>query len=290
MIRFLLNPASGGGKGQRARDELERLASTREAELLVSRDADDLVLLASEAAEEGVGRLVVAGGDGTFHHVAQGLTGSRCAMGLVPLGRGNDLATTLGIPASLPAAVELAVGGPVREIDVGRLGGRSFLGYCGVGFDSEVACLVHEKGGLFKGPFTYVYGVLRTLATFEPPTITVEHDDGRFEGKAMFVVVCNHARFGGGMLIAPKAKIDDGVLDLVIAEKLSKFELLRVFPKVYRGEHVDHPALKFHRSRRVRIALDRTMTMATDGEPLLTVGEDGIEVTVRPGSLRVVAP
>jgi diacylglycerol kinase (ATP) len=289
-IRFLVNPGSGGGKGKQALSRLGELAAKKDAELVVSKNAEDLSLEASRAAEEGVERLVAAGGDGTFHHVAQGLTGSKCVMGVVPLGRGNDLAGTLGIPSDLSEAVEVAIRGRVRDIDVGRVGGHSFLGYCGVGFDSEVAAYVQQGRGPFSGQAAYVYGVLRTLAAFKPPVIRVEHDGGTYEKGAMFAVVCNHSRFGGGMYIAPEAKIDDGMLDLVVVEAISKLKLLRIFPKVYKGEHVGHPAVTIVRTRSARIYVDRPMTMASDGEPIMQVGEQGVEASIRPGALRVAVP
>jgi len=289
-IRFLVNPAAGGGQGERALSPLGEAAAKAGAELVVSQNVEDLAAQARQAAEDGVERLVAAGGDGTFHHVAQGLTGSECAMGLVPLGRGNDLAGTLGIPSELPRAVEVAIGGPVRRIDVGQVDRHSFLGYCGVGFDSEVASYVQQGRGPFSGQAAYVYGVLRTLAAFKPPVIRVEHDGGVYESGAMFAVVCNHSRFGGGMFIAPEARIDDGMLDLVVVEAVSKLKLLRIFPKVYKGEHVGHPAVTIVRTRSARLYVDRTMTMASDGEPIMEVGEQGVEVSVRPGALGVVVP
>ena len=289
-IRFLVNPASGGGKGERALSLLGEAAAAAGAELVVSQSVEDLAAQARKAAEDGLERLVAAGGDGTLHHVAQALTGSECAMGLVPLGRGNDLAGTLGIPIDLPRAVEVAISGPVRRIDVGQVEGHSFLGYCGVGFDSEVASYVQQGRGPFSGQAAYVYGVLRTLAAFKPPVIRVEHDGGIYERGAMFAVVCNHSRFGAGMFIAPEAKIDDGMLDLVVVEAISKLKLLRIFPKVYKGEHVGHPAVTIVRTRSARIYVDRTMTMASDGEPIMEVAGQGVEVTVRPGALGVVVP
>ncbi len=289
-IRFLVNPAAGGGHGKRALSLLGEAAAKAGAELVVSQNVEDLAAQARQAAEDGVERLVAAGGDGTFHHVAQGLIGSECAMGLVPLGRGNDLAGTLGIPSELPRAVEVAIGGPVRRIDVGQVDRHSFLGYCGVGFDSEVASYVQQGRGPFSGQAAYVYGVLRTLAAFKPPVIRVEHDGGVYESGAMFAVVCNHSRFGGGMFIAPEARIDDGMLDLVVVEAVSKLKLLRIFPKVYKGEHVGHPAVTIVRTRSARLYVDRTMTMASDGEPIMEVGEQGVEVSVRPGALGVVVP
>ncbi len=288
MIRFLVNPSSGGGKGRRLLPRLRSLAAAAGAELVVSRDEQELRSQARLAVRQGVERLIVAGGDGTFHHALQGLAGTDCALGLVPLGRGNDLAQTLGVPPGLEESVERAVSGPIRPIDLGRVGDRYFAVYCGVGFDSEVARFVHEKKGLARGRAVYVYGVLRTLASFSPPVLEVEHDAGRFRGRAMFAVVSNCPCFGGGMRIAPSAEVVDGQLDLVILEEISRLELLRVFPKVYRGRHTDHPAVTIVRTARARLAVDREMAMFGDGEPLLRLGVEPVEVEVAPGALWVV--
>ena len=289
MIRFLVNPASGGGKGRRAMPKLRSLAAATGGELYVSRDAADLSARARQAGDEGVERLIVAGGDGTFHHVVQGLTGTECALGLVPLGRGNDLANTLGISAVLEEAVERALEGSIRRMDVGQVGDRYFAVYCGVGFDSEVARFVHKKPRRALGRAVYAYGVLRTLIGFNAPALEVEHQEGRFRGHSTFVVASNCPVFGGGMRIAPEALIGDGKLDLVLVEKISRLELLRLFPKVYWGRHVGHPAITIVRTERARISVDRTMAMYADGEPALEVGSDPIEIRILPSALKVVA-
>jgi diacylglycerol kinase (ATP) len=288
-VRFLVNPTAGGGKGRRALPRLRQMADASESELLVSRDARDLVSQARRAAQEGVERLIVAGGDGTFHHAVQGLAATECALGLVPLGRGNDLANTLGIEPLLEAAIRHALQGSTRRIDLGQLGDRCFAVYCGVGFDSEVAHFVHQKSRHILGRAVYPYGVLRTLAKFVPPELDVEYDGGRLRGRAMFAVASNRPVFGGGMRIAPEAQVADGQFDLVIAKEISRLQLLRVFPKVYKGRHVGHPAIAVVRTGRARIALDRRMTMFCDGEPALEAGPEGTEITVLPGALRVVA-
>src|SRR5262249_56341071 len=107
----------------------------------------------------------------------------------------------------------------------------------------------------------YPYAVLHTLATFKPPRLRVEHDQGTFEGGAMFAVAANLPRFGGGMRIAPDARIDDGLLDLVIVREIPRRTLLSVFPRVYTGRHVTHPAVTLVRTSRVTITLDRDMTI-----------------------------
>jgi diacylglycerol kinase (ATP) len=289
MVRFLVNPAAGRGAGAAQLHRLRVLASNAGAGLVTSKSADDLAEQARRAVADGVERLVVAGGDGTVHHAARGLAGTSCALAVVPLGSGNDFAGTLGIPRRLDLAVARALAGPIRRIDLVRVGDQVAIGYAGAGFDSEVTKVANEVKRL-RGPLVYVYAVFRVLARFEAPQLRVEHDEGVFEGKAMFAVAANLPRFGGGMQIAPDAEIDDGLLDLVIARALSKPALLRVFPKVYAGRHLEHPALFSVRTRRVRLTLDRGgFTLYGGGEPLrpIAAGEP-VEIGVDPGALAVV--
>jgi diacylglycerol kinase (ATP) len=288
MVRFLLNPAAGRGAGAAHIHRLRILASRAGAGLASSKSAVDLVEQARRAVADGVERLIVAGGDGTMHHVAQGLAETGCALGVVPLGSGNDLAGTLGIPRNLDAAVEQALNGPVRRMDLARVGETWCIGYAGVGFDSEVTRFANQVK-LLRGPLIYPYAVLHTLATFKPPSMRIEHDAGVFEGRAMFVVAANLPRFGGGMKIAPDARIDDGLLDLVIVSEVSRLALLNVFPKVYSGSHVTHPAVTLVRTARVSITLDRDMTLYGGGEPVQPAST-GTPVTVEAvaGALAVV--
>jgi diacylglycerol kinase (ATP) len=287
-IRFLVNPAAGRGTGKSHLDRIRVLASRYGAGLVVSRKVSDLAEQARRAAEDGVERLLVAGGDGTMHQATQGLAGTACALGVIPLGSGNDLAGTLGIPPDLDVAVQRAVTGEIRRIDLLRVGDAFSLSYAGVGFDSEVTRFANEVK-MLRGPLIYFYSVIHTLITFEPPRMKVVYDGGTFEGKVMFTVVNNLPRFGGGMRIAPDAQIDDGLLDLVIVREVPKSVLLSIFPKVYGGKHVGHPAVTLVRTRRAEITIDRAMTMYGGGEPLrpMAAGE-AVAVEVMPAGLAVV--
>lgn len=287
-VRFLVNPAAGRGKGKAQLDALRRLASQAGAGLAVSKSGEDLTEQARRAVADGVERLIVAGGDGTVQRAVQALAGSETALGLVPLGTGNDLAATLGLGTALGPAVDQALNGPVRAIDLLRVGNLWSAAYAGVGFDSEVTAAANAVRRL-RGPVVYVYAVLRTLLAFKAPTLRVEHAGGVFEGKAMFAIANNLPRLGGGMRLAPGAQLDDGLLDLVIVREVSKLALLRIFPKVYSGRHLAHPAVTLVLTRRVVVTLDRPMTMYGGGEPLqpMAAGES-VEIRVVPKALRVV--
>lgn len=286
-----MNPTSSGGKAEKRLARLHEIAAARGAELLVSRSGEQLVEEARRAATEGLERLVVAGGDGSFHLVIQGLAGTETKLGMIPLGRGNDLAASVGIPlGDVDAAAEIAWGEGDRRIDLGRVGDAWFSIYAGVGFDSEAAEAANSANWFRGGALSYVYGALRTLVGFETPTIRAEWPGGGFDRRTMFVTIANCPRFGGGMQIAPGAPLDDGRLRVVSVEEVSKLKALVLLARVFGGTHVRDPAVSIVDTTSVRISLSRPIPLYADGERLWEVGEDGVEITVAPGALRVVAP
>ncbi len=248
--------------------------------IVVSRRVEDLANQAWRAAEDGIERLLVVGGDGTMHHAAQGLAGTSTALAAIPTGTGNDLARALEVPRGLEAAVRYGLTAPVRRIDLIRAGETVCVGYAGMGFDSEVTRVANRIQRL-RGPWIYPWAALRTLAGFSPPFARITWDawgarDGgaagaSFEGPIMLVDAANLPTYGGGMQIAPSARIDDGLLDLVIVKAVSGLTFLRVFPKIYKGGHVGHPAFVTARARRVEMELSEEMELFGGGEPIRQV-------------------
>ncbi len=287
--RFLVNPTSGRGRGAAVLPRVRTAAGHGDGEVRVSDSAAHLTALAREAVADGVGRVVVVGGDGSLHHVVQALSGSTCALGVVPVGCGNDLAGSLGIPSRIDDALALAIGGETRRIDLGCAGDRRFSCTGGVGFDGEVARVVRERVRRVPGKLAYPFAALLALSRWRSPDVSVEYDTGRFEGRALFVVVANAPRFGGGMKIAPAAAMDDGLFDLVIVRDLPRHAILRALPKVYSGRHVGHPAIEIVRTRAATVRVDRPIFAYGDGEPMTEVGPGGVTFRILPGALSVVA-
>lgn len=237
-----------------------------------------------------MGRLVVAGGDGSLHLVVQALAETECELAILPCGRGNDLAKSLGIPGRFDGALELALGGSARSIDLGRAGDRWFHCYGGAGFDAEVSRTADRHPRWWPDTLTYIVAVLRTLVGFRPPRARVSWDGGVFEGEVMFVTACNAPYFGGGMNIAPDADLTDGMLDLVVVRRVSKAALLKVFPRVYRGTHVEHPAVEIYRTRKVTLAFAPPAPLGCDGELVEKMVDGQLAIEVRPRALNVIAP
>jgi YegS/Rv2252/BmrU family lipid kinase len=208
-------------------------------------------------------------------------------MGIIPGGRGNDLARVLGIPNEPAAAVAILAAHDEREIDVGEVNGRRFLGIASVGFDSEANRVANETR-MIRGNLVYAYAALRTLAAWRHATFTVSFDGGEpIRHTGYSVAVANNKAFGGGMLMAPDALLDDGLFDVVLSGPVGKGRFLADLPKVFKGTHIENPAVTVRRAARVDVDADRPFQVYCDGEHLSDLPA---EMRVLPRALRVIAP
>ncbi len=284
-----MNPTSGGGRAKRHLRALRHKAAELGADLHVTCSGPDLTAQARRAEADGIERLVVAGGDGSMHLAVQGLAGTNCALAVIPCGRGDDLACSLGVPYRFVEALDLALHGEPRPIDVGRVGELRFVLYGGAGFDSACSVTADGQPRWWPHKLTYVVAVLRTVVGYRPPRARVEWQGGEYHDEIMFATACNAPRFGGGMYIAPDAEMDDGQFDLVIVRSMSKLRLLlQVFPRVFKGAHVGHPAVEIRRTPWARISFDREMWLGCDGELVDRVHREPLELFIERGALKVI--
>ncbi len=282
--RLLVNPQSARARGRAIVDALARTAG------LDVRQVPSPAAMATEArraVDDGLERLLVAGGDGSIHHAIRGLGGTPCALGIVPLGTGNDLARALGVAHDPVAAGRSALRAAPRVIDLGRIDGLPFAGVAGIGIDGEVN---RRLPGLrwLGGRLAYAVATLGAVASFEPPHVEVEFADGSLSGPALLLAIANSPCFGGGMRIAPEARLDDRQLDLVLVRPVPFLTLLRVFPRVYRGTHLGHPAVCSARLSSARVRCTPQGTVYADGEPVARTQPGGSTIDVWPAALRVV--
>src|SRR5262245_22368931 len=169
-------------------------------------------------------------GDGLVGHIGGALANGEVPLGVIPGGRGNDLARVLGIPTDTVGAVDVLAAGNVRRIDVGEVNGRRFVGIASCGFDS-IANRVANEAKLIRGNLVYLYAGLRTLATWKPADFIVTVDGERHEFSGYTVAAANNKAYGGGMFLAPHALLDDGKLDVVITGRIGKLRFLANLPK-----------------------------------------------------------
>jgi YegS/Rv2252/BmrU family lipid kinase len=216
-------------------------------------------------------------------------------LGILPGGRGNDFARVLGIPRELDAACAVVAGGVVRELDLGEVAWgpageervRAFVGIASVGFDSEANRIANAAPG-WLGRLVYAYGALRALATWHPARFSVSLDEGPARAyRGYSVAAANSRAYGGGMLLAPDAELDDGELDVVVTAEMSRPRFLLSLPKVFNGSHVREPTVHVMRARELTVASDRPFTVYADGEPVAPLP---VRMRALPRAIRVIVP
>jgi YegS/Rv2252/BmrU family lipid kinase len=281
----IVNPSAGGGRARKALPELEDALRARglDYRLVLTTSLEHGCEEARAAA--GAGEIpVVMSGDGLIGQVGGALAGGPVPMGVIPGGRGNDLARVLGIPAEIRGAVDLLAAGATRAIDVGEVNGRRFLGIASCGFDSDANRIANEVR-LVKGNLVYLYAALRALAAWKPARfqLTLDGDPVRFTGYS--VAAANSKAFGGGMFMAPGAELDDGELDVVYVTDVAKLRYLANLPKVFKGRHVDNEEVTVLRASEVRISADRPFAVYADGDHLADLPAT---IRVLPRALNVI--
>ncbi len=286
-LALLVNPASAHGRTLKLLPQLEQALDARRISFRVvrTRGLEDGVERALRAAEADEVPVVVSG-DGLIGAIGGALAGSETPLGIVPGGRGNDLARVLGIPADPEAAVAMLAAGHTRRIDVGEVNGRRFLGIVSVGFDSEANRLANETRWL-RGNLVYAYAGVRTLLGWKPGRFTIRVGEVRERFTGYSVSVANSRAFGGGMFIAPDADLADGEFDVVTVGEVGKLRFLGNLPKVFKGTHVEEDEVRVFRASRLELSASRPYPVYADGEHLTDLPAT---LRVLPQALSVIIP
>lgn len=284
---LLVNPSAGAGRARDARAAVERemAAAGLEHRTVLTESLEHGISEARAAVEAGEIPVVMSG-DGLIGQVGGALANSGSPMGIIPGGRGNDLARVLGIPTDPAGAVAVIKAGHTREIDVGVANGKRFLGIASCGFDSDANRIANEAR-LVRGGLVYAYAALRALAFWKPATFTLELDGERRIVTGYTVAAANNKAYGGGMYAAPNAELDDGLLDVGALGNVSKLRFLRGLPKVFKGEHLEALDVTVWRAREVRIEADRPFALYADGDP---IAELPATVSLLPRALKLIVP
>ena len=298
---FLVNPASGGGAAPGAVVPVARLLRDAGAVVDVTYSPGPHAMAGLVAAAVARGDVVVSvGGDGMLSSLAGAVSTAGGTLAVLPAGRGNDFARMLGLPdatAGPQAQAAMLLDGVVRRVDLvsWTLPGaapRRVAGSVYAGIDARAGQIVDGAHRL-PSRLQYPYAALRAIATYRPAQVRVSVDGETRDYAAASVVVANSAYYGKGMKIAPDARVDDGVLDVVVIEAAHKLALMRSLPQVYDGGHVHLPEVTVLRGRRVEVSADarQPVPVGGDGEALGALpglADEPAVVEVLPGSLSVV--
>ena len=289
-VAIIINPISGGARpgtaerrAQIAIDAVERHGDR--PEVFVTERPGHARELALAATSRDV-RLVLAwGGDGTINEVASALVFGDVPLGIVPAGSGNGLARALGVDWRPERAIARALASEPRLIDVGEIAGRYFVNIAGIGFDAEVAARFNRPENTARGLRAYALLTARSLLTYRGRDYAIVADQQRFRATAMMVVIANGTEFGNRILIARGARVDDGVLDVVVVEQRSTIQTLCRVPWLVARQIHRVPQWSTRPARRVSIECDAPMVFHVDGEPVQ--GGTRLDARIHPGALRV---
>jgi YegS/Rv2252/BmrU family lipid kinase len=306
-VKIILNPYSGRGGGARMRPLLQQALARAgvEFDIAETQGVGHGIELARQARLQGYTTVVAAGGDGTFSEVMNGLAQAATPsdtvgrLALIPIGSGNDLADMLNYPRDLDAIAQVIAAGRTRCIDLGHATIRSgtvvqeryFDNNMGVGFEARVT-LESYKIKRMSGTPLYVVAALRALRHYTASRVelTLETEQGETQRKAqavLLVTIGNSRRTGGGFYLTPDALMDDGLLDVGIADAVSRWRVLTLLPKALQGTHVSDPAFTLVRCRKIHISCRDTLPVQLDGEVAASNAEE-LAIEIQPQRLEIV--
>ena len=302
--KIIVNPVSGRGAGELAIPQVEQLLHGLGLDFNLVRTERPwhAAELAREAAWSGYDVVVAVGGDGTSNEVLNGLMlakeasggDSVAAMGVLCVGRGNDFAFGVGVPREMEAACQILAQGHRRRIDVGRVvgglypQGRYFGNGVGIGFDAVVGFEALKLKRLSGFP-SYIVATLKTMAFYyHAPSVSIEYDGKTLTQPSIMVSIMNGRRMGGGFMMAPEGKPDDGLLDLCIAHEVSRARILALIPHFMKGTQATQEPIKMDRTHQVVVtALEGVLPAHADGETLCTEGQR-LAIELLPGQIEIL--
>ena len=286
-VCLIVNPSAGGGRTARLLPAVEAALRGHGIAFRVERTHSIEHARALARSTLPAGEVAAAmGGDGLISAVAGELRHTDGALAVLPGGRGNDFARKLGLGSDPVAACDVVAEWRERAIDVADIDGRAYLGIASSGLDSDAGDIANATR-LNLGRLVYVYATLRAVRAWRPARWEVVIDGAARSFTGYSVAVANSGVFGGGMYLAPDAKIDDGLLDVVMIGDLPKRTYLAALPKVFTGAHVREPGVEICQAREVAFHADRPFNVQADGDPIADLPAT---VRVQHGALRVLVP
>lgn len=288
-VTLVVNPISGGRRNKQAIiSQIQTAFSNRDAKITtrLTGKRGDATDFAREAVQQNQDLVVAVGGDGTLNEVATGLVNSPAPMAIVPLGSGNGFARTLDIPMRVAGALEVIQTGRVVSVDVGKVNERYFFLVTGVGFDAVVGHLFDSSKR--RGPLPYFYLGVKGYMTYRPEKLKMHFDGDTLDLAPFVVAIANGRQYGNNALIASAAKMNDGLLNVVIIPNFPLSYAFTQLHKLFRDRMASWPDAVFGASNEVIIERERDGYINLDGEPVLEKAR--LELRILPACLKVIAP
>jgi len=284
VLILFANPTAGRGKGAKVLAAIENHLIKHDLDFIsisTSSLKQSLALLKEKTVINPTAKVIVIGGDGMVHAAINNIVDN--SIGVIPAGTGNDFARALGLTLDDPIKnLKRVIAAHAEFVDLGKAGDQYFAAICSTGFDS----IVNERANRLKWPrgkMKYNIAMLLELPRFKPKSYNIVIDGKPFQTQAMLIAIANGLSYGGGMKVCPEAQLQDGLLDIMILAPVSKFEFVRIFPSVFKGLHITHPAVSIYQGRSIQIAADAVGY--ADGE---RIGDLPLDVSISPNKMKVL--
>ena len=287
-MKIVANPKAGHGKGIRAIKELHLLLGAKvvKYELFETQYPGHATELAQRLVEKGARQIIILGGDGTISEVVNSTVNSGVELGIISMGTGNDLARSLGLPYNnAEKALEVILTGEPTKVDVGWEEDRCFIATLGLGFPAIIAQKVNKMKYL-KGPPAFFIATYKTISHLQPIPVRITLDNETLNVNCTSILIQNTRFCGGGLLVAPAARTDDGLFDVVVVNDIGKMDLMMNFPKIYSGRHLKHPKFSLYRSQSVRIDTSINLSKMFDGD---IYGQTPVNAKVLRGAATIIS-
>lgn len=289
-VKFIINPKSGEKKTAKFIRSIKHYCEFFKIDFSVSitKGKRHAIELADDAVNHGFRTIVAVGGDGTLHEVIHGLVGKKLTLGVIPFGSSNDFARGLNIPRDIKKAMQIIANRKIKEVDIVAMNDQFFINISSLGFDGEVVANLPKVKFKYLFKFVYIFGVLREAFRYKKQKVRVICDDvdmGIFN--INLIAVANGRYYGHGMLVAPRAKLDDGLMDVILIHDLSKLKFVMNFPSVFKGTHILKDEVLYFTCKKLMLLSDETVWIESDGE---MTGTLPVEYKIFPKFQKLIVP
>ena len=288
---FIINPIAGKGKSLELIPMIKEIFSFRKEEyhIEITTHPGHATEIAKRYVESDDYRVYSVGGDGTLNEVLNGVVGSNSSLAAIPSGSGNDFVKSICNNLSREGILEKSITGKEKLIDVGSVNGKYFINISSVGFDGDVVYHTRKfkKVPGINGSVAYILGVAATLLKYDSYPVNIVMDGNKLTTDALLLAAGNGKYYGGGMMPVPKAELDDGLLDILLVEKVSRAKIIRFFAKFVKGQHASVKEAHFYRCKGLSMKCTKDIVLNIDGE-LEKVCEASFSII--PGGIKIVIP
>lgn len=286
---FIINPLSGSGKCLKKFQQISRRLDELGIPYVTafSEYPDHAATLVPAAVEAGCDCVVAVGGDGIIRQTAQAMVDVRLPLGILPLGTGNDFIKALNIPVAPLKALDLILNGQAIPVDAVAANDKIFVNVAGIGFDVSVLIYTERYKKWFRSSFSYILGVLHALINPGSRHMKITTPEGTFEKDSLLIGIGNGICIGGGMKITPFADPSDGLLDICIADRVTRRRFLLSLPKFIRGSHVGLNIIQYFKTTEITVECEPGTAVQLDGE---IIEETPVTFRILPGALSIFRP